>query len=215
MARNRRQTEQNLIDAVGTILVRDGMAALSASAIAAEAGVDKALVYKYFNTLDRVFERFVETTDLWWRAEELTAGLSRRPNSIDYSGVFQAILTRYLSALRRRPAALAILAGEINQINKLTDYIAKIREIETKRLMGLVTTQLGVPAGAREFSNFIITVNAMTYFILISLKRRTSVYGIDLMKNESEWARFEALLLRAFESSSAAVAERPMVSSTA
>lgn len=215
MARNRRQTEQNLIDAVGTILVRDGMAALSASAIAAEAGVDKALIYKYFKTLDRIFERYVETTDLWWRAEELTAGLSRKPNSVDYSAIFQAILTRYLSALRRRSATLAILAGEISQINKLTDYIAKIREIETKRLMGLVTTQLGVPAGAREFSHFIITVNAMTYFILLSLKHKNSVYGIDLMRNESEWARFEALLLRAFESSSAAVAERPMVSSAA
>ena len=59
MTRNRQRTEQHLIDAVGTILVRDGMAALSASAIAAEAGVDRALIYKYFKTLDRLFERHV------------------------------------------------------------------------------------------------------------------------------------------------------------
>ena len=43
MARNRQMTEQRLINAVGTVLERSGVAALNASAVAAQAGVDKAL----------------------------------------------------------------------------------------------------------------------------------------------------------------------------
>ncbi len=46
MSRNRVLTEQRLIDAVGRVLEADGIAGLSASAIAAQAGVDKALIYK-------------------------------------------------------------------------------------------------------------------------------------------------------------------------
>jgi AcrR family transcriptional regulator len=205
VTRDRQQTEQHLIDAVGAVLVRDGMATLSVSSIAAEAGVDKALIYKYFKSLDHLFERYVETADLWWRAEELVAGLNHQPDNIGHSAVFRIILIRYLNALRRRPAALAILAGEINNINRLTEYLTAIREIETKRLMGLVATRFSVPAGGTEFSRFVIAINAMTYFILLSQKIRKPIYGIDLTKGEAGWARFEVLLLRAIENSTAPV----------
>jgi AcrR family transcriptional regulator len=62
---NRPLTERKLIDAVGTIIKKNGYIGLTASAIAAEADVSRPLINKYFGSKMTLIERYVEEKDYW------------------------------------------------------------------------------------------------------------------------------------------------------
>ncbi len=47
-SRDKGATRQRLLEAVGTLLSRDGFGALGVNAVAREAGVDKVLIYRYY-----------------------------------------------------------------------------------------------------------------------------------------------------------------------
>ncbi len=52
MIRDKEATKQRLIDAVGKILAERGFQNIGVNAIAKEAGVDKVLIYRYFDSLE-------------------------------------------------------------------------------------------------------------------------------------------------------------------
>ncbi len=50
--RDREMTETRLIDAVGALIAEDGFEALGVRRVAERAGVNKTLIYRYFDSLD-------------------------------------------------------------------------------------------------------------------------------------------------------------------
>ncbi len=71
MTRSRINTEQRLIEAVGSILLEQGYPAVGINAIARRAGCDKVLIYRYFGGFDELLLAFAETTTLWWEVDEI------------------------------------------------------------------------------------------------------------------------------------------------
>ena len=63
MNKDREVTKQRLLGAVGEVLVERGYAGIGVNAIAKKAGVDKVLIYRYFNDLDGLLEAFVLRKD--------------------------------------------------------------------------------------------------------------------------------------------------------
>lgn len=59
------ETKEKLIKAVGQVLLSDGHMGLKLSKIADKAGVDKALIYRYFGDLDNLIEIFLLREDYW------------------------------------------------------------------------------------------------------------------------------------------------------
>src|ERR1700683_223442 len=80
-ARDSRATRERILDALGTMVMRDGLASIGVNALAREVGCDKVLIYRYFGDLDGVFSGFAARGDFWWSVEELTGGIdpSRMP----------------------------------------------------------------------------------------------------------------------------------------
>ncbi|RPI71559.1 MAG: TetR/AcrR family transcriptional regulator, partial [Desulfobacteraceae bacterium] len=56
--RDSEQTRRALINAVGSLLARDGFQAVGVNAVAKEAGVDKVLIYRYFGGLPGLIAAF-------------------------------------------------------------------------------------------------------------------------------------------------------------
>ncbi len=195
MVRNRQLTEQKLVEAVGVVLEAEGLGGLNASAIAARAGVDKALIYKYFGNLETLLRRYGEGADLWWTAEELLEGVAETGIKLNRSIIFSLVLVRFLKSLRRRPAARAILAGEVIQNNVLVDILAAKRERETKRLFGALTTLFGGPLSADEIVGLTSYMHAITYATLLGRGGGRTVFGIDLGTGELAWAKLEAAIM--------------------
>jgi len=127
MTRNRLQTEQRIIDAVGTILLERGYPAVGINAIARQAGCDKVLIYRYFGGFDELLLAFAETTTLWWEVDEIISETAAECANIALPDYLQTLLNRYVTALEARPLALEIMAWEMSAQNNLTNTLARIR----------------------------------------------------------------------------------------
>ncbi len=128
--RDRNATKKALIASVVRIAERDGLHALGINSIAREAGVDKVLIYRYFDGLDGLYEAVCAQADLWWRVDEIV-------DQLDFSDPASGLATYIIAhrkALLKRPLALRILAAEMTDRSALTIALEKVRETRGNRL---------------------------------------------------------------------------------
>ena len=64
-ARNKEQSRQLLLNAVGKIMETKCFAALKVNDIAEVAGLDKKLIYNYFGGREQLIEEYISTRDFW------------------------------------------------------------------------------------------------------------------------------------------------------
>ena len=124
---SRIETEQRLLAAVGEQLAATGFSKLGVNAIARKAGVNKALIYRYYDGLDGLLKAYAEAGDFWPTVEEVIGdpeAFLALPAAERYGLFFE----RYVSALRRRPQTVEILAWETVDRNELTVYLEDARE---------------------------------------------------------------------------------------
>jgi AcrR family transcriptional regulator len=178
--RDREQTRDRILAAVGRLLASEGFEGLGVNAIAHAAGVDKVLLYRYFGGLPGLLQAYAERGDHWPTPDEITTA----PVVAGATELAEG-LVRFARALRRRPETLAILRWELHSRNELVDAIAAVREQQGVELLERVRAPraLDVPAVASLLSA------GLTY---LALRRRTAdVYnGIDLRTDEG-WGRLE------------------------
>src|SRR5271154_3875201 len=98
-----------ILDAIGRMIVRDGLASVGINALAREAGCDKVLIYRYFDDLEGVYAAFAEHSDIWGTVGEIIAGIDPARMSAAEAG--KLILRRSVMAVRSRPVTLAVLAA--------------------------------------------------------------------------------------------------------
>ena len=127
MKRNRLDTEQRILDAVGSLLLDEGYPAVGVNAIARRAGCDKVLIYRYFGGFDELLLAFAETTTLWWEVDEIIIESAADCAAIALPDYLQTLLDRYVAALESRPLTLEIMAWEMSAENKLTAALARTR----------------------------------------------------------------------------------------
>jgi len=91
------ETEAELVRAVGRVIDRDGMGKLGVNAVAREAGVDKALIYRYFDGLPGLLRAFGESADFWPTVEEVLDGpLERFAEHGDRPRMAREVMENYL-----------------------------------------------------------------------------------------------------------------------
>jgi AcrR family transcriptional regulator len=194
-SRDRELTEQRLIETVGRLLARSGFAALGVNALAREAGVDKILIYRYFDGLPNLLKAYCERGDFWPTAEEVlqpdVATLCATPLATRTA----AIVVSLLDALRRRPQTIEILAWEVVERNALTDTLAAIRERWSREV-----TELVLPDAVEDRSDFLALANLLVAGIqyLLIRSRTTPVYGGIPLDTDAGWDRIRDAVLVAF-----------------
>ena len=63
--RDRKATEEIIINAFETVLLRDGVIGLGVNAVAQEAGVNKVLIYRYFQDLPGLARHWASNSSFW------------------------------------------------------------------------------------------------------------------------------------------------------
>ena len=63
--KNRKNTEQLLLDAVQALVEENGFEGLGVNAVATKAGVSKMLIYRYFGSLDELIAAYIQQHDFW------------------------------------------------------------------------------------------------------------------------------------------------------
>lgn len=63
--RNKEQSKQKFLNAVGEIVREKGYTALKVNDIAKVAGLDKKLIYNYFGSVDGLLDQYIRSLDFW------------------------------------------------------------------------------------------------------------------------------------------------------
>lgn len=185
-ARDRAATEAAILAGAEAIAARDGFAALTVAAIAAEAGVDRKLVYRYFGGADGVIEQLGARTERW------LAG-TQAPRAADQSYADEALAAfdAYAAALAKDDALQQMLAWELTERSPLT---AKLDAARSKAMMaqfaGFKTKR---PAEVDAPAVNAVALAALHYLML----RRRALGGFSGLKLDAKgWARAMAVLHR-------------------
>ncbi len=183
MTRSRIQTEQRILNAVGSILLEQGYPAVGINAIARRAGCDKVLIYRYFGGFDELLLAFAETTTLWWEVDEILTETAAECAEIALPDFLQRLLDRYVTALESRPLALEIMAWEMSEQNNLTNTLARIRGERGMELVKRVRAFYHQPN--IDIGGVLGVFGASVNYLVIRTRKQSQQYKVE------EWWRLQ------------------------
>lgn len=180
--RDKEATKLRLIDAVGSILAREGFSGLGVNSVAKEAAVDKVLIYRYFGGMTELLGAFGESSDFWPSVEEVIGddptALMERPLAERWA----TQLSRYAAALRRRPITKEILAWEQVERNELTTVLQEVRERWFEELAGHFPDD-SEATDADLLATILLITGGIHYFIVLS-RLQGDFSGLDIETDE-------------------------------
>lgn len=188
--RDREATRKRLIGAVGQLLAEKGFTQLGINAVARQAGVDKVLIYRYFNGLPGLIQAFGQESDFWPTIEELAGGDIDAFRQLGLRDKLIGMGHNFLRGIRNRPLTQEVMAWEMVERNDLTEELEIVRETRMLRFAELFLPAEGLKADLMA----IIAVIGAGISYLICRSRRVRWYnGVDLASEEG-WKRIETAL---------------------
>lgn len=186
---SREKTEKRIIDAVAHLLATKGFEAVGINAIAREAGVDKVLIYRYFENLPTLMKTFAQQEDFRPSMEQMLGiDIDKIPET-DPTELLINVFTNHLKELRKRPVTQAIMCWMFSQRNELTDAISEIFEEQGVSLLKVAPDELKAVPGV-DVPAALSLIHAGISLLILRSKTAESFGGIDL-QSEAGWKRLE------------------------
>lgn len=177
---------------MGTVLEQDGFEKMGVNVIARRAGIDKVLIYRYFDSFDGLLSAFGESADIWWTVDEIVGKELPGPARESLSGWCSLALARQVEALRRRPTTQQILLWQLSQSNGLTKQLNELREKRMRQLVHRV-----IELGGRRADTRLMAVHgllsAASEYLVLRARNSDSLLGMDFT-GDSGWRRLTASL---------------------
>ena len=192
--RDREATEKRFIEAAARVIARDGAGGLGVNAIAAEAGADKKLIYRYFGGLDGLLEAMGSTTGLW-------LGNNMPETTGDYGQRIAQVFAAYAANLRQDPVLQQLLAWELAQPS---DTLRRIDAARSKAMFAIMPRLRGdeKPPEGIDAPALNAALLAALHYLVLRGATMGAFSGLPL-KTEADWKRvmavFEKLLATAYE----------------
>ena len=190
MHRDKYATREKIKNAVGELLVQQGMREMGVNSIAKQAGVDKVLIYRYFGNLEELLQAFAQESNLWPSLGELFGEKTAIKRTSDIKEVISSFLNGQLSEIRRRKATQEVLRWETIEENELTRALSSARSEQTSELLNSISM---LKHTNKDLEALLALINAgITYLVLLS-KVSDKHLGIDLHSNFG-WQRLSNLI---------------------
>lgn len=185
LMRDRAVTEKQILAAVGDVLARDGFGGIGVNAIAAEAGVDKVLIYRYFGGLPELLAAWGASGRFWPDVHDLLGDDPGAFLALPLAERYVRFMEHFIDGLRARPLTLAIMAAEVNERNELTAILESEREAwgeHASRLLG------GEEFARRpELQGITLLLIAGVQYLLVRSRKIRVFGGLDL-RSDAAWA---------------------------
>jgi AcrR family transcriptional regulator len=189
--RDRQATEARLLKAVETLLTRKGFSALGVNSVASEAGIDKVLIYRYFDGMPGLLSAFANSEAFWPSVEEVRgdgpSDLAKMPAAERWA----TLMVRYARALRRRPIVREVLAWEQLDKNELTEILRLRRENWCASLQEQLPNDDDL-TDADTMSTVLIVITAIHYLIARS-RLHGDFNGLGI-ENDADWEHIENVI---------------------
>lgn len=185
--RNRNDTKQKLIEAVGETIAKSGFSKTGVNAIARQAGVNKKLIYRYFDGLEGLYQAYAESANFWppikeiLGTEEQLQQLRKQP----FAQIMKIVFQRYIDAIRQRPITIEILAWETVQRNALTIELENVRE-KTSLALFAELEKIDVPKA--DWQAIVNIFSSALHYLLIRGRKVRYFTGMDL-QSDASWRR--------------------------
>lgn len=180
--RNREETIEKLLAAVGELLQEKGYTSLGVNRIAARAGVNKKLIYYYFGGLNPMIKEYIRRKDYWlplfdsfeWKDE---------PDRAKVEGLFESFLEEQFCFFFVEPEMQKLILWQISEFNPLMRGISEARETEGAKFLGL--TDRYFKDSEVDFRSVVaLLVGGIYYIVLHAKHNKSSVCGIDVNREK-------------------------------
>ena len=184
--KNKEQTMQRLIDAVGNIIKNKGYKGLGLNAIAKEADVSKILVHRYFGGVDQLVEAYVLKNDYWIaKSGEVAEKTQFQTDKSQLKKMVSDLLRGHFEYFNSHEEMRTIILWEITERTNLLNSICHCREeignvlLDQAKPMfeGSEKSLKGVTA---------LLVSAIYYMILHAKKNESTICGIDVNSKQGQ-----------------------------
>lgn len=172
MARDREETKTKILQAVGQVLATSGFQGLGINAIARVAGVDKVLIYRYFEDLPTLLKTFAQSGEYVGSLDRFLAQLGDDQLSDWRSAMVMFVMT-YAQLLHHNPLSQEIFRWELTEKNELTESLAVSREELIQAGLAWVRQKYPETIERDLESISAILLSSVTYLVLRSRTRKT------------------------------------------
>ena len=183
--RNRKATEEAIVNAFEAVLLRDGVAGLGVNAVAQEAGVNKVLIYRYFQDMPGLARHWAANSSFWPSELELIGNDPEAFAELTVRERVRTVLCNYVDAIRARPRTVEMLAGELMSPTGISKALADGMVQPGRGVSGFIELESAdKDLGDRVF-RLIYMVNALTAFLAIRERNNPDYMGMDMADDES------------------------------
>lgn len=184
-ASSREATENMLLDALETVLLRDGLRNLTVNAVVDAAGVGKPLLYRYFGDLSGLVRAWSRRRGFWTEVRERAARDDRGTgDERSFRGQLADELVAAASYLHAHPVNLEFLAEELTAPSDLSAAFAEARDDQRRPYL---KTMLSDPRYLRRDNRRAIVVLYAALVYLAMRSRRSPLFMGLRLDTEEGW----------------------------
>jgi len=185
--KDKEQTRQRIVEAVGRVLAKGGFKKLGVNRIAKKAGVDKVLIYRYFGGLPELVTEYGNSIEYWPRPEEVVPEPSEVRQG-DGAETLRLFLRNYVRAIRQRPMTLEIMAWEMTAHD---DMAARLEDVRVRTALECFEQMELNGAEQCDLTTGVLMLFAAVNSLLVKSRHTGTVGGLDL-RDDAAWERIDA-----------------------
>jgi AcrR family transcriptional regulator len=123
----REATEAALIDAFTRVVQRSGLRSVGVNEVIKEAGIGKALLYRYFGGLPGLVKAWGEKNQIWPDLSEFHT-IPKGADQPDSAELLKRMVLHHASSLREDPLRVEILADQFMNPTPISEALQEIRQ---------------------------------------------------------------------------------------
>jgi len=182
--REKARTMNKIINAVGKVLKKQGYPGLTIANIAAEAKVDRKLIYTYFENLDNLVETFIEKRDYWKSKAKSTISTLLNQDIISQDEM-HALLIGQFDTVLNDVILQRILQWELSEDKDILRKLADGREDIGEQL--IQKYEKGLPKNNSDIRAVLALQTAGLYYLAMHARTNGSTFcGLDLNNIEDQ-----------------------------
>ncbi|MDY3319788.1 TetR/AcrR family transcriptional regulator [Riemerella anatipestifer] len=185
--RDKSRTKNKLIDAVGKVLESQGYTGLkNAKNIADVAGVDKRLIWTYFNGVENLVEEYIKKNEFWKEglSNELLNKLLTKAEDLDAEKII-FLLKNHFEKFNTDIPLQKLITWEVSEENEMLRKVADRREQLGEQLFSLIDEKFA--KSNVDIRGVVALLLGGTYYLNLHAKANGSLFcGIDLNTEEGK-----------------------------
>lgn len=158
--RDREATEKRLIDTIGQMIAEQGFEKIGINAVAAQSGVSKILIYRYFGSVEGLMAAYIRKHDFWLNFPLKTPTKEELPDFV------KTMFKNQIEQLRNNPTLRMLHRWELSCNNEIITKLRQQREQTGYRIVEMASQLTGYPKEDMAVMASVITAS-ITYLVML------------------------------------------------